>query len=69
MLIEKMSPAQIQTDLIYLRQTLLSGLCCDGSHHKQYYLDQALQKVCGVLGENYYELKYAISDYDSGIAP
>jgi hypothetical protein len=69
MLLEIMSPEQLQSNLLRIRQDLLDGLCSEADRHRQYYLDQALQKICVLIEEDYKDLINCIPDYNAGIAP
>ncbi len=51
-----------------IKDLIIDGLCTDGSHHKQWYLQQIL-KALGFDEKKLKEEEYKDYDWEDGIAP
>lgn len=52
--------------LTQIEDAALDGLCTDGAHHKQYYLELILELTAGEKEVSKLQKKY---DWEDGIAP
>lgn len=58
--------SQLSTTILELRRLTIEALLTDGSHHKQWYLEQILTIVCRATGENTEDV---LKDCERGTAP
>ena len=49
-----------------LVEIIIDGLCTDGDHHKQWYLERVLREL---VGDEEFDNMKGISEWEEGIAP
>jgi len=57
---------ELKMDLEALQEICVEGLCTDGGHHKQWYLEKILKKL---MEPSVFEKLRKHLDWEGGIAP